>query len=171
MRTTRNLIIALAALVLLYVGAYWICARDRRDEIAESRPYRLSDLGTPRQIIFFPAAELDLRMTFDRDVRKVFAGHWVSDIPGEFVTISENGCCSFRLGEWDYSGKLVINRGTVSCRALHEYQGLSYLFIFKLVVTEESLSMGARIAVIEDPTGHEYREDLERLLPPAPKSH
>lgn len=110
MKTARKLTIAIGLLVLLYMGAYWLFARD---EMRDGYPYRgtfeSSGLGrSDWHKLFFPVAFLDYRMNVERPFRKSFAGHWKSADSQDFVTLARDGQCSFRIGEFQGTGKAQL---------------------------------------------------------------
>jgi len=69
-------------------------------------------------------------VNFDRPERKRLRGHWINET-GDFVTISENDKCNFRLGEFEYSGKVKLIGLTRSYHAEFQNEGLTRYFSFK----------------------------------------
>ncbi len=130
MKRARKVILIIGLLVLLYAGAYTFFRSDIIDAYIWREDSKLS--GSERRLrkFFAPAFEIDLRLTFDRPARKHLRGHWIAAEPGDFVTISEKDGCSFRLGEFEYSGKAVLDRTVGGYRMEFPHGGTPSYFIF-----------------------------------------
>ncbi len=110
MKIARNLVIALAVLVLLYGGAYRFFFRERLHNTLYYGDEHLSDFEKQWHKLFAPAAELDFRATLDRPRRKQLQGHWINTDTGDFVTLSANDNVTFKIGKYRASGQAVLDR-------------------------------------------------------------
>ena len=131
MKTARNLLLGLVLLVLIYGGCYRLFYREGMladFHAGGPSPFDFSTQDSVIRRFYAPAAEIDLRLTWDRPGKQRLAGHWLSKKPGDFLTLAKDGSCRFQLGEFQSSAKLEFDRPSRFYRGRFQHQGGSLRF-------------------------------------------
>lgn len=108
MKTAARLTATLIALLALYVFGYWFLIKKDwllEINIGSTNPLLPSPFNQAVHKVFVPLAELDRYWNVTIPTRKYLTGHWCAQAGNDFVTLSPEGECQFRLGQFTFNGK------------------------------------------------------------------
>ena len=165
MKTARNLFLGLVLLVLIYGSCYLLfCREEMLKTYRMPFPSPIDNSGVNRTLwsFFFPAFKIDVHLTVDRPAKQRLVGHWLSERPGDYLTLAKDGSCRFQLGSFKFSGDLTYNR---------TYQGYDGRFLHRDTLHKVTfLRASSGKARIEITGGEYFREfpHLTRAPDPAP---
>jgi hypothetical protein len=135
MKSAKLIVLATVAVIGLYGFGYWAFIRRglvSKLPSAGSDPFDTSGLRGTVQAIFRPARELDLRLTVDARLRKQLIGNWKAEPNNDFVRISPDLACKFRLGRFAYEGPVKFERDYAGYFTEFRQDDTTYVFIFSI---------------------------------------
>jgi len=163
MKSVKTILVALIAVISLYGLAYWVFFRQGLVYMlpsASSNPFGTSGLRRAANAIFKPAREFDLRLTLDAPLRKRLIGNWRSTLTDDFVTISPELACKFRLGRFKHEGFVKFERDYAGYSTEFRQDDVTHVFIFSVDGGLHSPPLPENVAIAS--VGHDpkpgYRE-------------
>ncbi len=171
MKTAGKITATLALLLGLYLLSYWLLFK--KDWLYRSAVDPVNPFGSPKlyealYTSFEPIRKLDLILNIDVPTKKRLTGQWHSDIPGDFVSLSPDQTCRFKLAEFAFEGKAEYKRSKYGFIMEFPHQGRLHTLVLGHAIETDVFGSTASASSTKWTATAFIEHSIDPLLAPTP---